>query len=370
MGYGVIGYISFLIVIIIFAEAVAYYYHTVALKNVSVKRYFSKNRVYEGDELEVIYEIENRKRLPLINLQVTDELTENLKVITGSIYEHTNTFNINVLGFRKKVRVYKVIACERDYISRSIVYLKIKDIFGLGVKEEQFTSYDNIYIYPKPKELKLNFDNMVIQSRDPIKRWLEEDPLSFYSIREYNSNDSMRKINWMKTAQFNKLMVNEYETNKTKKIIIFMNLVGGKYNFMSFNSPHFEDLIKFAVYMSKLFLKRGYELGILTNCGMKIDEKNYLKIEPGMGENQYKKICDRMTVVDYRNVLSYQKIVKENHGMLKDGKIIILSIENEYAHQLLRYLNGKSLDAKLLAAITDSRADYIDGGKSNMSRDA
>lgn len=353
------GYIVFFILILVIQQVVSILYYRRALKDVTVKRHFTKNRVFEGDELEVIYEIENRKGLPLINMLVIDQLPDNLKTISMKGFRNLNSFHISIMGYKRIVRRYRLKAMDRDYVSVSSVNLRIGDIFGIYSDEKEFKTYDNIFIYPKPEQVDLKVNDETIKDAKPVKRWTDEDPLAFYSIRKYNSTDSIRKINWNKTAQFNDIMVNEFETNKTNRLMLFVNLVASEFNFMGINAQYLESLIKYTAYISRFFINAGYEVSLFTNCGTKTDENKYIKVNPGTGQKQLGTIFDNLSLTDYHNTLNTDMIIRQNKRLMSSGKVLLLTIGGDYAQSMLRLFGKYGIDSAMLSLISGKEAKFI-----------
>ncbi|SHF48836.1 Uncharacterized conserved protein, DUF58 family, contains vWF domain [Caldanaerobius fijiensis DSM 17918] len=354
------GYVIFLVAILIFQQIFANYYYKNALKGVKVKRYFTKNRLFEGDTLEVVYEIENHKRLPLFNLMVIDYLPDNLKTISGNKYRNLNSFHITIWGYKKVIRRYKMVAAARDYVSVSSIHLRIHDVFGILESEQEFKSYDNIYIYPRPKQLKLRAESETIKEARSVKKWIEEDPLSFYSVRKYTSTDPFKKINWKKTAQLGELMVNEYEANKSKKVSIYVNLKGSNFNFLGINAAHLEDLLRYTAYLARYFVEHGYELSVFANSGIKTDERRYVRVEPGMGRKHLNVIYEMFSLVDYHMVHDDDMIIRQNRHILSDGKVIVVSMPQVgWGENVVKTLKRYGIDALFIGVSADEKAQFV-----------
>lgn len=351
-------YFLFFVCLVILQDFIVRHYIKNALKNVNIRRYFSKDRVYEGDEFEVIYVIENAKWLPLINLKVVDMLPESVKVKAEGKYYNLNSFRINVMGFRRVTRIYSVKAMERDYVSSSLIKLSITDMLGVRGTEKTVSSYDVIYVYPRPKKLLSHKLKDMIEEAKPWKTWLEE-PLMFYSIREYMENDLFKRINWKKTAQLNKLMVNEFETNKNKRVILLLDIKTSKYLMTVDEMKLVEDIFRYTAYLTAYLIKAGYEVGVYGNCGYKNSREALFKIQPGIGNKHLLTIYDGLSLANYNNVVDFKNMIQIGKKGLRSNKIIMLALYNEQAQRDLKLLRNHEIDASMIGVVNDEQTVFI-----------
>lgn len=338
-----------LVVLIIMQWLIAKYYKNNALDNVSVKRYFSKRRIREGETLEIVYEVYNDKRIPLINLTIIDSLPDSLSVVSSSgVYKdiHFNDIHIDVPGHCHVLRRYSVIAKHRGYISSYSLTLRIKDIFGLKTSEKIFRSYDNLYIYPSMRECKINQYDMITKEAKPVKSLVNEDPLIFYSIRPYEAHDSVRKVNWNKTAQIGRLMVNEYENVLYKNICLFVNVAAG--DSYQYDNENVENLLRVASYVIFNFISNGYAVGLIVNCATVIKGHENICLLPDMGFKHLARCNDMLSMADLRALIDTRQIVRYNSRILTGCSNIIISCEAKSGEDVLKIFKSYNVQASLL----------------------
>ena len=112
----------------------------------------------------------------------------------------------------------------RYSIGEKSVYLK--SLFGIF--EKQYKIYTNKEVEVFPNEYNIQFD--FLGNKNNNSGFSGASLINDYDIkgiREYKQGDSIRHINWKKTAKGNKIMVNEYsgESGDGDYIILDMNVI-------------------------------------------------------------------------------------------------------------------------------------------------
>lgn len=106
------------------------------------------------------------------------------------------------------------------------IYIRQRGRLGLIKKDVLLKCEEEYKVYPSLKNLKkyhmmLRKDHFLSSENHVIKK--KSDGKEFESLREYVKGDDVRKINWMKSARENKLMVNQYEPENNKHIYILLD---------------------------------------------------------------------------------------------------------------------------------------------------
>lgn len=330
-------YIIFFLIIGGAASFLSKMYHKKAFEAVTVRRYFSKQRVFVGEELEVTYEITNHKRLPLFGLRIIDEMPVSLKFLRENTYSVMNYISMSVKGYEKITRTYKIKAFTRDYISSEKVLLSIKDIFGMIETRKEFRTFDHLFIYPNPSLVQNNVFKNIEKECSAMRKSFEEDPSSFHSIRNYNTSDSLRRVNWNKTSQYGKLMSNEYEMPQSKKVAVFTDLNLKESNILGTYDEQLEELLSKAVYISDYLLKKNYEVGFYVNRRYKDFHKNkdgtrFVHVDSDKGTRQRYKILDTAAAVLARTSVDTETIIRTKRKELSES-IVFFLCTNKYFYQ-------------------------------------
>lgn len=163
--------------------------------------------VFEGDELYLYEEIENRKWLPMPFVKVDTELPEGLAfVITDggrTTYPRVIRSMFVLRGQEMIRRRWKIRCRTRGSYTLGGVTLQASDILGFHVQAKVIVPERehgaDLVVLPKAISLEREFTSSRYQSGDRITRHsLLTDPLYRAGIREYAPGDPMNRIHWKK----------------------------------------------------------------------------------------------------------------------------------------------------------------------------
>ena len=112
--------------------------------------------------------------------------------------------------------------------------------------------------------------------------------MEFEQIREYVQGDDIRTINWKATSKQNKLMVNQYQDEKSQRI--YMLIDKGRTMQMPFNGLSLLDYsINAVMSLSHIILKKGDRAGMMT-----FSKKTENKVAADNKSGQLKKISEAL----------------------------------------------------------------------------
>lgn len=112
--------------------------------------------------------------------------------------------------------------------------------------------------------------------------------MEFEKIKEYVPGDDIRTINWKATSKQNKLMVNQYQDEKSQRIYLLIDK--GRTMQMPFNGLSLLDYsINAAMALSHIILKKGDRAGMMT-----FSKKTENKVAADSRAGQLKKISEAL----------------------------------------------------------------------------
>lgn len=243
-----------------------YYRHRWA-QDVSVRLWFETDAVYAGQETKLYEVIENRKHMPVPVLEVGFHTRRELDFAD---VENTNVSDFlykrdvfSVLGRQKITREIPVkctkrgryLASDADITTHTLLYRKHYSR-AVGTQAE-------IYVYPKMtdvSEIETVCERM-LGTLQCAKR-LYEDPFAFRTIRSYTADDPMKTINWKASAKTGALMVNTFDSVRSQKAMIFLDVEDTgilKYEDLV------EESIALAATVMRRLLRQNIETGFVFN---------------------------------------------------------------------------------------------------------
>ncbi len=242
--------------------------------------------VYEGDELELIEEIDNAKLLPLPWVR-TEISCSRWLTFHGS--RNTNAKDdtqkglisgIFTLRSRRKCRRTWRIKCEkRGLFTIDDVSVTVSDLFGLVRSARVIKLNQQLRILPVPAEMErgeMSGDAFI--GDIPVRRFVLPDPFMISGAREYTGREPMNRIHWAQSARCGSLMVYSNEFTTERCVLILLNVQRSFYGErQQMSLPMLEALIKGAAFM----LERCAETH--TQCALSVNCPQPIKPEPGEG---------------------------------------------------------------------------------------
>lgn len=181
-------------------------------------------RVFEprallGDTVTVRLRITNGTLWPVPWLRLRDRLPVGLAA---------PPFFAQLASLRPRETVeysYPLHCRQRGYYPLGPLRFSIGDVFGLRSEEREYAVPGFITVYP----MILPLDELGLPSKSPFghlrtQQPLYEDPSRVVGVRDYQSGDSLRKINWKTTAASGRLQVRKLEPAMTLQTVLLLNL--------------------------------------------------------------------------------------------------------------------------------------------------
>ena len=280
--------------------AIAWAWNRQALRNVTFERRFSMNKLFPGDELEMVVSLANRKLLPLPWLRWEDRFPDKVQLLRGRLFP-SSTPGSQLLSRGTTVRWYQQVRwrypmrCEaRGLFTFGPVTLRAGDVFGLFEKSVEPEKTDHILVYPRVvplDELGIPARYLLGETRSP--RQLFTDPVRTSGIRDYQPGDSFRSIHWPATARRQQLQVKVYEPVATLQLAICLDLDTFAHYWEGLKLEVTEQGISVAASLSKAALDAHYAVGLYVN-GVAAESDQTVRIAPSRNPEQLQVILEEL----------------------------------------------------------------------------
>ncbi|NLO10805.1 MAG: DUF58 domain-containing protein [Clostridiales bacterium] len=268
-------------------------------KGLNVDLSFSKDVAIEGEEISLVETISNRKLLPLPILQIKFMTSRTFifkdmdnSAVSDNYYRNDMT---SVMMYQKLIKTLLFECSKRGFYTINRMDIVCSNLF---LTQEYVGSYDlniQLYVYPRPIELmrlEVTFSKMM--GSILTKRFINEDPFEFRNIREYQSYDAMKAINWKASARTDTLKVNVFDYTSSQQVIILLNTEPEtiwKYDDLN------EESIRIAASLSKMLISQGVPVSLYTNAKDLIT-KEILELPAGSGTNHFQSIQETLSRID------------------------------------------------------------------------
>jgi uncharacterized protein (DUF58 family) len=245
--------------------------------NLKITRKTSAWRIALGESIQVTLNITNNGPA-LEELLVEDLLPNRLEVVEGSNRRllnlpagGTETWTYTLTGKRGYYMLHRVAATARDHL-------------GLVSVSRLFATDGQLFVVPpvlrlrrisiRPRRTRIFSGSIPARQGGP--------GLDFFDVREYQTGDSSRSINWQLSARHDGLYTNQYEQERVVDVGIILD---GRRNTNEIGERSiFEYSVMAAAALSNAFLSAGNRVGMLSYG------KQIRWTMPGYGKIQGEKI--------------------------------------------------------------------------------
>jgi len=254
------------VVLLYFAERKLY--KTFWDRGLNIKVNFTAHSDFEGAESTLVEVLENRSFLPLPFVHAKFHVGSGLQfhdkenMATSDANYKNDIFSI--LFFQRITRTLEFTCAKRGYYKVDEAVLVSTDLFYKlrFVATRPLDTY--FYVYPGQVDVS-RFDQPLKKMIGEMnsRQYLYPDPFEFRGLRTYTISDPMNTINWKASAKAGELMVNQYDSTTTRRIVILLNLEDD--GVIRYEKLH-EESIRIASTLLSRLLSEGYPIGLYVNA--------------------------------------------------------------------------------------------------------
>ena len=209
----------------------------------SVDINFDRESAIEGDTIYIKETVINKKIIPIPVLMIKFSLNRCLRFTdtSESISDDEEIFDdgknstvtdfvyrndiISIGAYQKKVRTLPLKCISRGYCNINSIYTIGSDLLLKNKIDHIYPVFKEFYIYPKVID-DHKFDSFFNSMMGDfiVKRYINEDPFEFKGIRDYQSFDPLKNVNWKASARSMDLKVNKTDATANFQITVLLNM--------------------------------------------------------------------------------------------------------------------------------------------------
>ncbi|MGN0165237.1 MAG: DUF58 domain-containing protein [Lachnospiraceae bacterium] len=291
-----------IVLVIVFVKGQSVVYGRLWDRKLSVKVDFSKKMAEEREDFYVVETVENRKKIPLPALSVKFSTSPNL-VVSGLVKDDNASVSdkfyysdiVPAMGQKQIVRKIPCHAGKRGIYNIDSVYLSVNNLLLSSDMHDFIDNSASIKIYPKHYNYP-SIDTAFYSLMGDIvtKLNLVEDPFEFRGMRDYDTSDSMNRINWKASARTDDYVVNQFNQTITGSVVLAVNF--------SQATGRFEDILleeslRLLVSIAEELLKSGFSVQFISNAKSFLSDNETLG-EMGNGYRQMEIIHETTASID------------------------------------------------------------------------
>ncbi len=276
-------------------------------------------RILLGETVSVRLEVANRGWLPMPWVRIHESLPVELAI--------PNFFRRAVaLGPRGKTTMeYLLRGNKRGYYRIGPLYLQSGDLLGLEDVRERQGAPDHLTVYPRIVPIR----KCPIPSFSPIgvlrfHRPLFEDPSRVVAKRDYQSGDSMRRIDWKASAAAGKLQVRQFEPAISLEVAVFLNLREGDFESRS-RIDAAELAVVTAASLAAYAAARRQPVGLVTNGLDPLEpESRFHSLPVRRGTGHMMLVMEKLARVQLADAESFTVLLRERASELSWGTTMLV----------------------------------------------
>ncbi|MEA4890187.1 MAG: DUF58 domain-containing protein [Clostridiaceae bacterium] len=237
-------------------------------RHLTVELIFSARMGVEGGSIKMTEVITSRKALPLpwltVKFQVSRFLVfpDKLHAAVTDDYYREDLFSLGM--YQRISRTLQVDLKKRGYYTIKSIDLVSSDLLLTRKLVGHAASQSSLTVCPRlisREELDIPYRQMLGQIL--AQHALLPDPFEFRGIREYQSFDTLKSVNWMATARSGALKVNVHEYTASREVLILLNVEpdGAFYEELLI-----EEGIRIAASLCNYLVQDGIACSLLSNA--------------------------------------------------------------------------------------------------------
>lgn len=293
-----------------------------ALSSVTYSRHFDQRTAFEGDEVQMIETIANRKLLPLpwlrlesmIHIGLQFESQANLNISGGQFWQnHKSMFSL--LPFTQIVRRHRIRCARRGVYRLDSATMTAGDPFGFGQKVKRFPLSLELTVYPGQVELA----DIPLPSHSwlgdiTVRRWVVEDPFVIAGVREYQPGDPLNAVNWKASARTGNLQIHKRDYTADHRLLIGLNFEVDEQMWSTVTDPDLiEEGIRYAATIAAYAISQGIDTGLICNGQLLEAPKQPVSVESAGGSAQLTALYETMARLELSVSVSFASLLEEQY---------------------------------------------------------
>jgi len=241
-----------------------------------VHRRLSDVRVPPGTRVTVRLDVGNDAPAPSSFLMIEDRLPPTLgrpaRLVVSGVHARST-----------QQVAYSVLPQTRGRYRLGPLTIDISDPFALTRQRLEFAELDELLVTPEIEDLASAPDSGFGQSWGAMRaRQLFRTGEDYYTMREYQEGDDLRRIHWPSVARTGDLMIRQDESSRRANGLVFLDNRG--HSLGQSHSPAFERAVSVAATLGVLLGQRGFALRIGTTESppAPVSEERFLDALAGM----------------------------------------------------------------------------------------
>lgn len=223
---------------------------------IAARRRLSDMRVAPGTRVTVWIDVENRTSTPTSFLLLEDQVPATLGrparlVLSGIPPRSTHRVS------------YTVLPQVRGRYRLGPLTVDVSDPFALTRLRMEFDEHEDLLVTPEIEDLGVTPDGAAGPSFGASRaRQLFRTGEEYYTMRQYQEGDDLRRLHWASVARTGELMIRQDESTRRASGLVFLDNRAAALG--QLHTPPFERGVSVAATLGVMLARRGFTLRIAT----------------------------------------------------------------------------------------------------------
>ncbi len=293
------------------------------------ERRIPENRAFAGEKLNMTLRLINDKFLPVPWIELRDlvpeELPEGEEHLSpsgspGQLYLTRSTH----LGWYERISwPLQLDAPARGHYRFGPARFRSSDVFGFFPTERLDEDYTSVIVYPTTytlPELGLPAERPFGErrGRNPVF----EDPGRIAGLRDYRSEDSLRRIDWKASARRQALQSRVYEPSSTLHMLVAVNVHTLEHSWEGYVPETLERILSVAASVARYGFEAGYAIGLIANGSYPLSDRP-MRIPVGRHPDQLGRVLEALAVVGPLTLTSLPPVIQREAQSFPLGATLV-----------------------------------------------
>lgn len=346
---------TFIFTVIVLVGLQSFLFQISVLKGIRYERFFSKRAVFAGEKVELKEIIINDKFLPVPWIRLASRMVpslifekqKNLKVESDEFLSSL----FSLMPYQKIIRTHEVTCLERGYFTFREAQVTSGDLIGIIKKYENVEAPSTLLVYPKVQLLKeLPIPSHQLQGDYFVRRWIVEDPFINAGVREYQSSDSPRSINWKASARAQSIQVNKKDFTADYRLMIYVNFDQDEDIRLPIREEKLiEEAISYAASIANFTTAKGIPTGFGCNGYLHVpgevtkERKKSVRMEARTGKPHFYQLLTTMAKLKIDRSMPFHMFLQEDvdQNRSKTDYLFISAFSSDSIDKKVRLLERK-----------------------------
>ena len=223
----------------------------------AVVRRLSATKVPLGQRLTVDLTVENRSASTTSFILVEDR-------VPASLGRSARLVMTGLPGHNSQRVKYEVTCRSRGHYAIGPLTLSLSDPFALTKIRLDYAGRDHVVVFPEVEDLEHGIPSPFGAGRGrSLTRHLLPSGEEFYTMREYQIGDDLRRIHWPSVARRNHLMIRQDEASRRGIAAVFLDTRAGALGLSG--EAGFERAVSAAASVGVLLSRSGFTVRLTTS---------------------------------------------------------------------------------------------------------